>query len=127
MAFFEQQKMNENEEKFIPFSDRKTHWSDKNHRTLIPNVATVLPPGLPPQILKTLLLRMQLEEALYNINNLETEKEFVVWCEDALDSHIWTGRIEKAIESKAKNILSNEIKSILREIDEMYPEILPPI
>ena len=127
MTYFDSQKEKDNEEKFVPFSERKTHWSDKEHKSFIPNVATVLPPGLPPPILKTLLLRMQLEEALYNINHIETEKEFVVWCENALDSHIWSGRIEKAIESRAKHILSNEIKSILREIDDMYPTILPPI
>ena len=75
---------------FIPFSERKTHWGDKEERPRIPNVATVIPPGLPPPILKTLLLRMQLEEALYNVNHLETDAQLAAWCEESLDTATWS-------------------------------------
>ena len=110
---------------FTPFSERKTHWGDKEERPRIPNVATVIPPGLPPPILKTLLLRMQLEEALYNVNHLETDAQLAAWCEESLDTAAWGGRMKKALESKAKVIIAEQIRVILHEIDEMYPMILP--
>jgi hypothetical protein len=123
----ENEKIEKEDQIFVPFSERKTHWGDKDDRPCIKNVATVLPPGLPPPILKILLLRMQLEEALYNAEHLETAANYVVWCEESLDAETWRGRIKKALESKAKEIIAEEIRTILGEIDELYPNILPVI
>ena len=52
----------ENSSKFIPFRNRKTYWGDNSMRPMIPNVATVIPPGVIPELLRVLLYRMKLEE-----------------------------------------------------------------
>ena len=111
---------------FKPFRERESQWDpNPNHKPLIPNVATVLPPDLPEPILRTLLLRMQLEEAFYKLNHLDEETEYAIWRENSLDG-IWQDRIKDAAQSRAREVLSYEIRQIVHSIDETFPPILPP-
>ncbi|EAX96803.1 hypothetical protein TVAG_299630 [Trichomonas vaginalis G3] len=118
--------MDDNDQsEFIPFQSRKTHWGSKDHRPVVQNVATILPPGLPPQILKTLLLRIQLEDAQYNLSHINTEKEYINWLENSIDYSSWNGESENAIISKAKENCLKEINEINKEMESLYPSILP--
>ncbi|OHS99696.1 hypothetical protein TRFO_08347 [Tritrichomonas foetus] len=69
---------------------------------------------------------MQQEEAQYKFNHIEDEAEFVVWRENTLDLTTWSGKAHEAAKSRAKELLSEEMKSIQSEIDEIFPIVLPP-
>lgn len=110
---------------FTPFQSRTTHWGPENHRPLVRNVATVLPPGLPPSILKTLLLRMQLEDAQYNLLHIKSEWEYINWLDSSMDFGAWNGEVDKALYSRAKANCLKEIQEVNKEVESLYPNILP--
>lgn len=117
---------NKDDSSFIPYKNRETHWGDPLYRPLIPNVATVLPPDLPEPILKALLIRMQIEEANYKLDHLNTEVDHAIWRENTVDTNIWSNQIKGAKLSRAKEVLLKEMRAANDEYDKFFPIILPP-
>lgn len=114
------------EEIFTQYKNRTTHWGESTYRPIIPNVPTVLPPDLPPPLLHMVLLRVQQEEAQYKFDHLEAEADYAVWRANALDLTTWSGRTLDAKRSRAKEILSKEIRQAQLEFDQIFPIMLPP-
>ena len=52
---------------------KDTGWSPPNERNVINNIACMLPSDLNPDTIHFLLLRFQLEEVQYHLNNLTDE------------------------------------------------------
>ena len=107
------------EKKFIPFRKKKSHWGKDQTRYAIPNIATVLSPNLPEPILKALLLRMQIEELHFKLNNKE---QFIniLWRENSIDTTNWE-KFDDALEGRAREAAGAEIRAIVKEIDDMFP------
>lgn len=113
-------------EAFVQYKNRDTHWGEATYRPIIPNVPTVLPPDLPPPLLHMILLRIQQEEAQYKFDHLDSEADYAVWRANALDLTTWSGRTLDAKRSRAKEILTKEMKQAQVEIDKIFPIMLPP-
>lgn len=114
---------NDDNNQFKPFRDRKTFWGDQSMRPLIPNVSTVIPPDVPPELRRILLYRMKLEELAYKLNNLETQSINAIYLENQLDRDLYPD-MDDVIQSRAKKCLGIEMRLMIREIDNALP---PPI
>lgn len=111
--------------KFIPFRNRQSHWGDPSNRPLIPNVATIIPPDVDPDILPFLLYRMKLEELAYKTKYIDDQSINIVWTENKLDNYLFPNP-EDALLSKAYECLRLDKHILLKEIDKAAPAVLPP-
>lgn len=116
---------NKDATQFIPFRNRKSYWGDRSMRPLIPNVATVIPPDVNPELLSILLYRMKLEENAYKMKNLDSQAINVIWQENKIDTYLFPNQ-EDAILSKAYECGRFEKYSLIKEIDQALPPVLPP-
>ena len=114
----------ESSHRFIPFRERRTHWGDDQVRPMIPNVATVIPPNVDPALLKLLLRRMKVEEVTYKLRHLDDHDTDLIWLENNLEAHIFNSRRE-AVQGRARECAGFELRSLVNEIDNAYPPILP--
>jgi hypothetical protein len=112
--------------RFTPFVKRTTHWGRPSHRPFIPTVAVILPPDLREDTLKLLMLRMQMEETMFKVNQVEHEGEYGAWLENNLDGPAWDGDLWEATKSRARLSLRCDFKRLIDEFDRMFPPILPP-
>lgn len=111
--------------KFVPFRNRHNHWGDPTNRPLIPNVATIIPPDVDPELLPFLLYRMKLEELTYKSQHLDDQSINIVWTENKLDTYLFPN-IEDALLSKAYECIRFEKHMLFQEIDKAIPAVLPP-
>jgi hypothetical protein len=111
--------------RFTPFVQRTTHWGKIRHRPFIPNMATILPPDLPEETLKLLMLRMQMEETMFKLNNVDSEGEYGAWLENNLDGPAWDGDLWEATKSRARLCLRCDFKRLIEKFDDMFPPIIP--
>ena len=118
--------MSENSD-FIPYQNRETHWGETQHRPRIPNVPTVLPSDIPDAFLSALLLRVQYEEAMQKLDHLDEEAKYVVWKENSISLAAWSGRVDEAVKSRAKEILEDEVREYSREMENKFPMFLPEV
>jgi hypothetical protein len=112
--------------RFMKFDDRLSHWGDPNHRPLIPNHATVLPPDLPDDALRLLLIRMELEEAFFKLNNLDREAESAAWLENTVDVPSSDGNVFEATKARGRVALRYDIRALIHRFDAELPPIIPP-
>lgn len=101
---------------------RHSKWSDRGTRTVIPNVAHILPPDLPPDVLQIFLLRFQLEEVEYKLSKLE--EEFVAV--SSSDVSVVTGRGLPDV-VQARHALVQERQQIVASIERVFPVFRPPM
>ena len=99
---------------------KKSKWSERNTRTVIPNVAHILPPDLPPNLIQIFLLRFQLEEVEYKLSRLDDESGNVY------DSDLF-GSDNTSNIVKARDSLIKERQQILASIEKVFPIFKPPI
>lgn len=112
-------------ETFIPYRSRQSHWGESTYRPIIQNVPTVLPADLPPPLLHMILLRIQKEEAQYKFSHLSSEVDYAVWRENSLDLSTWSGKISDAKKARATELLSEELRQVQNEFDQLFPISLP--
>jgi hypothetical protein len=106
---------------------KRSRWSPPDKRTLIPNVACILPPDLTPDILHAFLLRFQLEEVEYKLANLEAEHVNVNFTENPLSRFDSESRFSVPPDVRARDALCQERRQVLASIDRMYPIFRPPV
>ena len=102
---------------FTPFRKRNTYWSDEKERVCVHNIPTIIPPNIPAPILDALLLRMQIEESCFKLEN--GYLEVILFQENSIDKTNWE-KMEDAVESRCRESTSAEMRSIVHEIDEMF-------
>jgi len=112
--------------RFVKFDERPSHWGDPNHRPLIPNHAMVLPPDLPEETLRPLLIRMAIEEAFFKLNHLDTEADYAAWLENTIDIPSCDGNIHEATKARGRGALRHEIRALVGALDAEFPPIIPP-
>lgn len=98
---------------------RTSKWSQPNQRTIIPDVAHILPPDLTPDILHTFLLRFQLEEVEYKLSSIDEELENMKFYDSSFKLSAQKNRISEEV--RAKDILLQERQQIIASIEKMYP------
>jgi hypothetical protein len=62
-------------------------------------------------VLRFLLIRIQLEQALFNVTNLDHELEYVTWLEQAIDAHDSPADPTEAARSRARSATKSEPSS----------------
>jgi hypothetical protein len=102
---------------------KRSRWGPPGKRTIIPNVASILPPDLTPDILQAFLLRFQFEEVEYKLSHLEFEQKNVNFAENPLAE----SRFAAPPDVRARNLLLQERRQILTSIDRVYPIFRPPL
>ena len=113
--------------KFFPFRLRKSYWSNSSDHIMIPNVATVIPPDVHPDLLPILLYRMKLEEIAYKAKNLDTQAQNTTFLENKLDLYLFPD-FDDALLSKAYESLIFEKHNIIKVLDKaVTPVLQPPI
>jgi hypothetical protein len=102
---------------------KRSRWGPPDQRTIIPNVACILPPDLTPDILHAFLLRFQLEEVEYKFSNLEAECPNVNFAENPFSE----SKFSAPPDVRARDQLCQERRQVLASIDRMYPIFRPPL
>jgi hypothetical protein len=102
---------------------KRSRWGPPGKRTIIPNVACILPPDLPPDILHAFLLRFQFEEVEYKLSHLESEQKNVNFAENPLAE----SRFSPSPDVRARNSLVQERRQVMTSIDRIYPIFQPPL
>lgn len=104
---------------------KKTKWDNTSMKTVIPNIACILPPDLSPEVLHACLLRFQLEEVEYKLTHLEDEKGNVNYGEsNVLPAD---NKIVLPPDVIARDALVSERRRIIESIEEIFPAFRPPL
>ncbi|OHT00877.1 hypothetical protein TRFO_32350 [Tritrichomonas foetus] len=106
---------------------KKSKWDKTTLKTVIPNVACILPPDLSPDILHTYLLRFQLEEVEYKINHLEEEHPNVLYGENLLTNFTQDNKLQLTPDVRARDSLVSERRQIIASIEKIFPAFRAPL
>lgn len=104
---------------------KKTKWDKTSMKTVMPNIACILPPDLAPEALHAFLLRFQLEEVEYKLSHLEDEKGNVNYGENALLNV--DNKLQLPPDVIARDMLVSERRRIIESIEEIFPPFRPPL
>lgn len=104
---------------------KKSKWDNTTMKTVMPNVACILPPHLGAEVLHALLLRFQLEEVEYKLTHLEDEKNNVNYGENAFLSV--DNKLQLPPDVIARDTLVSERRRIIESIEEIFPAFRPPL
>ena len=108
-----------------PTAPKKSKWSAPKSRTVMPNVACMLPPDLHPDVLRAFLLRFQLGELEYKMNNLEEEMTNINFGESIITQTELRAQVTPDV--RARDTLVKERREIADSIERMYPAFCPPL
>ena len=97
------------------------NFSEPENFPLIPNIATVIPPDLPEPLVRLLLLRMNVEEDFYRLENLfdELDNTTAFKVSPSRNSVHHVGR--DCIQGFTKDVLAIQIRQTVKSIDETLP------
>lgn len=104
---------------------KKTKWDKSQMKTVMPNIACILPPDLDPEALHAFLLRFQLEEVEYKLSHLEDEKSNVNYGENSLLSV--DNKLQLPPDVIARDNLVSERRRTIESIEEIFPAFRPPL
>lgn len=99
---------------FTPFRKRATYWGADSARAGAHNVPTVIPPGIPPPLLRALLLRAQVEECALALDSGRTDA--ALFRENSIDTTNW-GKFGDAAEARSREAAAAEMRATVRQID----------
>ena len=103
----------------------KSKWDQSPNRTIMPNVACILPPDLSPDILHAFLCRFQFEEVQYKIANIEEEFQNVLFGEPAM-SKLSDSKLVISPDVRARDNLVSERRTIIESIEKIFPAFRAP-
>lgn len=99
--------------------DEPKGWSDPDERTVINNVACILPPNLSQDVVHNLLLRFQLEENKHYLQNLTDETKYVKYYDELDDASETKPKFPP--DARIRNKLVQERSKIIESIRNVYP------
>ncbi|EAY02832.1 hypothetical protein TVAG_293000 [Trichomonas vaginalis G3] len=110
-----------------PIRVRKSKWGPEDEKTVMSNVANILPPNLPPDVLNAFLLRFQLEEVQYKMNHLQEERKNILYGETLINNMNPDQRGFIHPDVRARDALVKERSQILNAIEKIFPVFRPPL
>lgn len=105
---------------------RKSKWDTTTTKTVIPNIACILPPDLKPDLLHAYLLRFQFEEVQYKITHLDDEQKNVNFGENLMSNFTLDNKLQVTPDVRARDSLVQERRQITESIEKIYPIFRPP-
>lgn len=102
-----------------PPTPKKSNWSPPDQRTVIPNIACILPPNLSPDILHAFLLRFQLEEIQYKLDYLDEEIPNINFGESPMIQQTFRAQVTPDV--RARDTLVKERRQVVDSIERMFP------
>lgn len=102
-------------------------WSPAGEHTNIPNVPSILPPGIPQPLLTAILLRARYEELQHILANLESEAPTLLAYDPELSQSPVTYNSRGVRDDASQNLkrvrdsLFKERRNVISEIDSIYP------
>ncbi|KAH0793348.1 splicing factor 1 [Histomonas meleagridis] len=105
----------------------KSKWDSGDSKTVIPNVACILPPDLKSDLLHAYLLRFQFEEVQYKIKNLEDETKNVNFGENLMNNFTLDNKLQVTADVRARDSLVQERRQITESIEKVYPIFRAPL
>lgn len=98
-------------------------WSPPDERTVIDNVACILPPNLKQDMVHYFLLRFQLEEDKHYLQNLTEETKYVKYY-DSESSELTDTKIRIPPDVRIRYKLVQERAKIIESIQQVYPPFI---
>lgn len=105
---------------------KKSRWDAGGAKTVIPNVACILPPDLKPDLLHAYLLRFQFEEVQYKLSHLEDEQRNVNFGENLMSNFTLDNKLQVTPDVRARDALVQERRQITESIEKVYPVFRAP-
>ena len=98
----------------------KTKWGPHDEKIIIPNVPSILPSNLSPDLLHALILRAQFEETQYKLDHIVQETQFNM---DKLSTSLES---RGSVFQRTKDNLLADRRQIIDSIQQFYPPFAIP-
>jgi len=103
--------------------NKRSKWGPNEPKTVMNNIAHILPSNLSPDILHSLLLRFQFEEVQYKLEHLEEEVPNVY----LNDSGFYDNKSAVPIDVRVRDSLVNERRQVIDAIERVFPAFRAPL